>query len=66
MDTASTTRNKAGNVIGVKGGIALSEALKVNTTLETLNLKGENQQYNAEECNRILSQSAKSRQQDWR
>ena len=37
-------RHKTGNKIGAEGARALSEALKVNTTLTTLDLWGVQQQ----------------------
>ena len=47
MGTAKTKINEINesvNKIGVQGACALSEALKVNTTLKTLNLAGVQQQ----------------------
>ena len=40
----NTTNNKTGNEICVEGARALSEALKINTTLTTLDLGGVQQQ----------------------
>ena len=41
MNTTLTESDKAENGIGVEGTRALSEALKVNTTLTTLDMEGE-------------------------
>ena len=40
-DVANNKHQQADNRIGEEGAGALSEALKANTTLQTLNLKGE-------------------------
>ena len=41
---ANNQHKQAGNEIGAEGASALSDALKMNTTLQTLNLKSEQEE----------------------
>ena len=43
-DLANNKHQQAGNDIGAEGARALSEALKTNTTLQSLNLEGEQEE----------------------
>ena len=52
--------NKADNSISNKGAFALSEALKINTTLASLGLGGEQQQNDTKHGNDIKSNERNS------
>ena len=58
----TTKNNKADNKICVEGARALSEALKVNTTLTTLDLTGVQQQDNVKQ--QTTTNKEQNRQRD--
>ena len=60
MDTASPKSNKTANITNAEGASALSEALKVNTTLTALNLKGLYEQQDLPSLNKTNSSAASS------
>ena len=62
-DTKWKEERITGNVIGAEGAKTLCDALKVNTTLKTLNLWGEELRKEKDEKN---GEKVNDRQWDWR